>query len=78
MDVRGAIDNRWLIIIQIHLLSIFQAYTNELFRKPCLSFPLFVGLDKTTGDFFFFIVYFFGPTFFIFTSKVFKYHYFTC
>lgn len=63
VDVRGAIDNRWLIIIQIHLFSIFHAYTNELFRKPCLSFPLFVGLDKTTRDFFLLFT-FFGPTFF--------------
>lgn len=68
VDVRGAIDNRWLIIIQIHLLSIFQAYTNELFRKPCLSFPLFVGLDKTTGDVFFYCLLFWSNFFHIYVK----------
>lgn len=71
VDVRGAIDNRWLIIIQIHLFSIFHAYTNELFRKPCLSFPLFVGLDKTTRDFFL-IVYFFWSNFFSYLRQRFS------
>lgn len=68
VDVRGAIDNRWLIIIQIHLLSIFQAYTNELFPKPCLSFPLFVGLDKTTGDVFFYCLLFWSNFFHIYVK----------